>query len=184
MLCVEAAEAADGPQVGSVLQCLADRPRGLKRLLVWLPGSREAGWGEQDGAWGLVSGSVPACGRELAGPAGLLQGRQLSLSPGDRPRSLSLPSSETAPRSPLSLCLPVSVCLCAQCSRALKALAPYSASLSQKEGLSPAVEFPLGIEQRQLGGWGEAGTVKLPSFFLCVVFSRVFCSTVLLKFCK
>lgn len=63
-------EVADGHQVGSILQCLAGRPRGLKRLLVWLPGSREAGWGEQEEARGLVLRSVPVCGWELGGVCG------------------------------------------------------------------------------------------------------------------
>ena len=39
--------------------------------------------------------------------------------------------------------------------QSIEDVGPLPCFLSQKEELFPAVEFPLGTEQRQLGGWDE-----------------------------
>lgn len=59
-------------------------------------------------------------------------------------------------------------------------LTPFSLSQGRKIFL-PGV-FPLGAEQCQPGGWNNADKIKL--FFLPILCSQVFCSTVLLKFLK
>lgn len=157
-------EAADGHQVGSILQCLAGRRRGLKRLLMWLPGSREAGWGEQKRLGGWCYGACPPADGNWVGSVGLpwlpcwawapsgataeaLSGRQAS-----EPLPLRLSGCSLEPADPVSRSLCVSLHAVLQ---SVEDVGPLPCFLSEKEELFPAVEFPLGTEQRQLGGWDK-----------------------------
>ena len=69
-----------------------------------------------------------------------------------------------------------------ECPQTLGKLVTHPFSLSQERKIFPAGEFPFGDEQCQPRCWGDAGKIKW--FFIPILYSQVFSSTVLLKFLK